>query len=128
MTKRPLEKWMRLALFASVPVNFMGAVVFMPPFPGLRAQLMFPETHPFYLWILSIWIFAFGCSYLFMAVTERRDRIFAATAAIGKLSFSVLLIAYAMKGTVPVSTAASGLVDFTLGSIYLVWVVTTRNE
>jgi hypothetical protein len=128
MSKRPLEKWMRLALFASVPVNFIGAAVFAPPLPGLRNQLMFPETHPFYLWILSIWIFVFGCCYLFMAVTERRDRIFVATAAIGKLSFAGLLMAYALNGGIPVSTGVSGLIDLALGSVFAYWLLTTRVE
>ncbi len=107
MTKHPLEKWMRYALFATVPINFLGAAIFLPPFPQLRTQFELPEPHPFYLWILSIWIFAFGCCYLYMAITERRDRIFVMIGAAGKLFFSVLLIAYAAAGPVPISTAAS---------------------
>src|SRR6185369_9056467 len=68
MTKEPLEKWMRYALFVTGPVNFLGALIFMPPFASLRSQFTLPEPHPFYLWILSIWIFAFGCCYLYMAI------------------------------------------------------------
>lgn len=128
MTKRPLEKWMRYALFATVPVNFLGAAIFLPPYPEFRTQFTLPEPHPFYLWILAVWIFVFGCCYLFMAVTESRDRIFIATGAMGKLSFSVLLIAYAAAGTVPISTAASGLVDLVLAIIFIVWLLTTSDE
>ncbi|MFL6468467.1 MAG: hypothetical protein ACJ72Z_10970 [Pyrinomonadaceae bacterium] len=128
MTKEPLEKWMRYALFVTGPVNFLGALIFMPPFASLRSQFTLPEPHPFYLWIISIWIFAFGCCYLYMAITERRDRIFIAIGAIGKLSFSGLLIGYAAAGTVPATTAFSGLLDIILGIVFVVWLVTTRDE
>jgi hypothetical protein len=63
-----------------------------------------------------------------MAVTERRDRIFIAAGAAGKLSFAVLLIAYASAGTVPITTAASGLVDLVLAIIFIVWLLTTSDE
>jgi hypothetical protein len=47
----------------------------------------FPESHPLYLWILAVWVFAFGLCYFWMAWTGRRERLFIAFGAIGKLSF-----------------------------------------
>jgi predicted permease len=128
MTKiKPLENWMRYALFATALVNLGGAVMFVPAFVSLRSKLKLPEPHPFFLWTLAIWIGTFGVCYFWMAVSHRRDRLFIATGAVGKLSFFGLLVAYSVVGDIPVSTAISGLPDLVLGSIFVAWLLTTDD-
>lgn len=119
---------MRYALFATVPVNLLGAMIFAPPFPALRTQFALPEPHPFYLWVLSGWIFFFGCCYLAMAVTQRRDRIFVAIGALGKGLFSIMLMVYSLIGTIPMFTAVSGLLDLAFAVIFITWLLTTRDD
>ncbi len=127
MKMKPLENWMRYALFVTALVNLGGAVMFVPAFVSLRSQLGLPEPHPFFLWTLSIWIGTFGVCYLWMAVSHRRDRLFIAAGAVGKLSFFGLLVVYSVIGDIPVSTAVSGLPDLVFGSIFVAWLLTTGD-
>lgn len=119
---------MRYTLFASAVVNAAGAVMFVPAFADLRSQLRFPEPHPFYLWTLSIWIGTFGLCYLWMAISHRRDRIFIATGAVGKLSFFLLITGYSLAGELPVTAIVSGLPDLVIGSVFLAWLLLTSDD
>lgn len=116
-----------MTLFASSFVNLLGAITFFPHFQMLREQTHLPATHPLYLLIISIWIFAFGCGYLWMAVTRRPDKIFIAVGAAGKISFFLLLVCFAVSGELPLSTAFSALIDLIIGIIFIVWLWKRRN-
>ncbi len=119
---------MRYALFATGLMNMAGAVMFVPAFANLRSQLKLPEPHPFFLWTLAIWIGTFGVCYLWMTVTQRRDRLFVATAAVGKLSFFGLLAVYSATGDLPIATGVSGLPDLMFGVIFVAWLIFTTDD
>jgi hypothetical protein len=124
---RPFENWMRNTLFVSSAVNLLGAITFVPAFRLLRDRSQFPDAHPLYLWIISIWILAFGAGYLYMALTRRPDKIFIAVGAAGKLSFFVLLLCYSLGGLFPLSTAFSAIVDLILAVIFIGWLWKNRE-
>ncbi len=106
-----MEKWFRIALFATAAMNILGALAFVPANRGLRGQFGFPEAHPLYLWIIAVWIFAFGLCYLWMAIKQSRERLFIVIGAIGKFSFFGNLLILAMLGELPWRAALGGLGD-----------------
>jgi hypothetical protein len=124
---KPFENWMRITLFATTFVNLLGAITFFPHFRMLREQSQLPTADPLYLLIISIWIFAFGCGYLWMAVTRRPDKIFIGVGAAGKISFFLLLVCFAVSGEFPISTALSAVVDLIIGIIFIVWLWKRRD-
>lgn len=120
-----MEKWFRIALFATAAMNLLGAFAFVPANPAGREQFGFPEAHPLYLWILAAWIFAFGLCYLWMAIKQRREWLFIAIGAIGKLSFFGILLILAITGELPMRAVLGGFGDFIFGILFIVWL--TRN-
>ena len=67
----PVVRWM---LLASGPMNLGGAVLFAPPMGALRDAFGLPPSDPFYLWILSAWVFACGVAYFHIGYTGRVNR------------------------------------------------------
>ena len=118
-----MEKWFRIALFATAAMNMLGALTFIPANRSGRELMNLPEPHPLYLWILAVWIFAFGVCYLWLAVTRRHEWLFIAIAAIGKLSFFTLLAIYWLAGELPFRAALGGSGDLVFGCIFLRWLV-----
>lgn len=115
-----MTKLMKRALIATAVMNVFGALLFVPPVTFFRKFFGFPaDTHPLYLWIISLWIFFFGICYLWLGLTERREPLFLAIAAAGKISFSLLLIIYAAGGEIPAMAAASGLLDLFFGLFFI---------
>ncbi len=128
-TKPQTGQWMRLAFLATAAMNMVGALTFAPPVTIIRETFNLPnQAHPFYLWIISIWIFAFGLCYLWLGITGRREKLFVVIAAIGKLSFVALLFGYALSGEIPLLTALSGLGDLFFGIVFLAWLWQTRDD
>ena len=122
-------KWMRRAFLATAAMNLLGALTFLPSLTIIRETFGLPnQAHPLYLWIISIWIFAFGLCYLWLGITGRRERLFVVIAATGKLSFVALLFGYALAGEIPLLTAFSGLGDLFFGIIFVVWLWKTRGN
>lgn len=83
---------MRWLLLCCGPMNVAGAVCFSPPFPAARRLIGLPEPAPFYLWVLSAWILAFGVAYFAQGWTRRANRGVLALGAWGKGVFAGLLI------------------------------------
>lgn len=125
---KPVENWMRITLFATTFVNMLGAITFIPQFRMLREQSQFPDAHPLYLLIISIWIFVFGAGYLWMALTRRPDKIFIAVGAAGKISFFALLVCFWLAGEFPVSTAFAAIIDLIIGIVFVVWLWKRRDS
>ena len=118
---------MRMTLCATTFVNLLGAITFFPYFQMLRERSHLPAADPLYLYIISIWIFVFGCGYLWMAVTRRPDKIFIAVGAAGKISFFLLLASFALSGKLPLLTAFSALIDLVIGVIFIAWLWKRRS-
>ncbi len=118
-----LERWMKSTLYISFILNTLGAITFAPAFPGLFALTGLPAAHPLYMWMISLWIFAFGIGYLWMALTNRPDKIFIAVGAFGKFSFFALIAFFSLSGTLPMAAISSGLGDLALSLIFAYWLL-----
>lgn len=121
-----MEKWFRIVLFATAAMNLVGALMFAPISDFARDAFGFPKSHPLYLWILTVWIFAFGACYLWMAVTQRRERLFIVIAAVGKLSFVALLLIFYLVGDVPFLAVTGSAGDLIFGILFVWWL--TKNK
>ena len=126
---KKISEWMRRAFLATAAMNMVGALTFAPPVTTIRETFSLPnQAHPFYLWIISIWIFAFGLCYLWLGITGRQERLFVVIAAVGKLSFVALLFGYALAGEIPLLTAFSGLGDLFFGIVFIAWLLKMRSD
>lgn len=123
-----MEKWFRLVLFATAAMNIGGALLFAPVSNFARDLFGFPTAHPLYLWILTVWIFAFGACYLWMAITQSRERLFIVIAAVGKLSFAALLIVFWLAGELPFKATLGGAGDLVFGILFVWWLFKNRTS
>jgi hypothetical protein len=101
-TRTALGPGMRALLIACGPLNLVGAVGFAPPVLLFRTALGLPEPHPFYLWVLSSWVLAFGLAYVHQGISGRANRGVLALGIVGKASFGGLLMQLALSGQLPV--------------------------
>jgi hypothetical protein len=123
-----MEKWFRLVLFATAAMNIVGSFSFIPANRAGREMFGLPEPHPVYLWILACWIFAFGVCYLWMAMKRRREWLFIAIGAIGKLSFAALLAIYWLSSEFSLRTALAGVGDLIFGCLFVWWLIKNYND
>ena len=114
---------MRIILLAAAALNTLGAITFCPLFPDLLQRANLPAAPPAYLWMFSIWILIFGLGYLWLALSRTFDRTFIATSAAGKLTFSIVIVAFAAMGQLPSSAITSGIGDLVFGSIFVFWLL-----
>jgi len=119
---------MRALLLTSGPMNAGGALLFSPPLVELRRSLGLPGADPFYLWILSAWVLAFGVAYVYMGWTGRADRGVLALGAWGKGVFAVSLFAMAARGEVAPLAGAGAVPDLVMAIAFALWLWRTRDE
>jgi hypothetical protein len=120
----PKHQLLHLALWITVPINAVGAVIFSVPALRQLSGLPIP-AHPFYGLLVGIWIALFGLGYLNLAVSQRYDRTFLATGAFGKLSFFVLAIAYFFQSELGVLALIASSIDAILAAMFLVYLAKT---
>lgn len=111
---------MRWLLLASGPMNLGGAVLFAPPMGALRAAFGLPPSDPFYLWILSAWVLAFGVAYFYMGYTGRASRGVIALGAWGKAVFALLVMGLVASGRVSPLTGVGAVLDLMM-AIAFAW-------
>ena len=122
-----VDRLFRRSLFLTGLLNLFGAVLIAPPSVALRALAGLPESgHPLHAWLLSLWILFFGVAYLRLSVSTAQERYFVAIGAAGKASFSLLLVAYALAGELPVRAALAGSADLAFAAIFAWWLLATR--
>jgi len=120
---------MKIALIATGVLNMFGGVLFLPVSESLRTANGFPGgSHPFYLSIISSWIFLFGLCYLWLGIKGRNERLFLAIGAAGKAAFVVLTFLFVTLGDIPVKTALSTLPDFVFAAIFTVYLWSQRSR
>lgn len=124
--KSELGLWIRCLLLFCGPMNVFGAVCFAPPIPSVRRQFGLSEPAPFYLWLLSAWILAFGVAYFVQGWTGRANRGVLALGAWGKAVFAGLLIGLACVGELEMSAGIAALPDLALAVVFAVWLWRTR--
>ena len=112
---------MRWLLIACGPMNMVGAVTFSPPASAVRHAFGLPDAAPFYLWVLSTWVLAFGVAYFHQGWTGRANRGVLAIGAWGKGVFAWRLIAMTVTGEVPRLTGIAAIPDLVLTIIFSAW-------
>ncbi len=117
-----LPPWMRGALFTTAGMNIVAAVAFLPPARVLRAVIGMPQdAHPLYLTTVSMFVLLFGLAYLWAAVEGRADRLFVTMAAVGKLSFFILLVWFWATGALSPRAPLAGTADLVFAVLFFVW-------
>jgi len=122
-----LSPALRVALVLTALMNCAGAVAFLPFVGAARAYVGLPDAPPFYLWILSIWVLAFGAAYLYQGVTGRPERGVMALGAVGKISFACALIATSWGGPRAGTALAAAFPDIVLAVWFLAWLGRTDH-
>lgn len=113
---------MRWLLLACGAMNATGAVVFAPPFPDARRAMGLPEPHPFYLWLVSGWILAFGAALFVQGMTRRGNRAVLLLSAWGKGTFAALLLALVATGELLPFAVSAAMPDLILAVVFGAWV------
>jgi hypothetical protein len=120
----PAMRWM---LLASGPLNLGGAVLFAPPIGALRDAFGLPPSDPFYLWILSAWVLAFGAAYSYMGYTGRVSRGVIALGAWGKLVFALLVMSLTARWGLSPLVVAGAVPDLVMAATFAWWLWTTSG-
>src|SRR5207249_3035850 len=94
-------KLMRWTLVLTAIYNLFGVLLFLPPLSMGRRLIGLPDAHPFYLWLVTIWIGSFAVLYVWLAITGRPDRAFLIIAVIGKFAFWSLNLIFWLAGDFP---------------------------
>lgn len=120
----PLPTWMRGALWATGVMNIGAAAAFAPPAGAVRTLMGFPQAdHPLYLGMVTIFVALFGLGYLWSAVSGRGDRMFITLAAVGKVSFVVLLLWFWAAGALPARAPLAGMADLIFAGLFVRWLL-----
>ncbi|MDZ8186398.1 MAG: hypothetical protein RMX96_16300 [Nostoc sp. ChiSLP02] len=124
-----MEKWFRYLLISTAIFNFFGAVIFALPIFGQQELSGLPEnSHPFYLWVISSWIFLLGVGYLWLAFSPKPERLFVAVAAGMKLTIALLFFAFWMLGELKSNFILAGCGDLFFGIGFIYWLFKTVNH
>lgn len=119
-----MGKGIRGLMFATAILNTLGAITFVPAMTAMRASGDLPnDANPLYLWMISLWIFFFGVAYLYLGITGKIEKVFIAVGAAGKLSFFLLLLIYALAGSLPLMAVSAGVADLIVATIFIVWLL-----
>ena len=121
-----LPKWMRWTLVLTAVYNVFGVLLFLPLLSIGRRLIGLPEAHPFYLWLVTIWIGSFAVIYLWLAATKRPDRAFLIIAVTGKFAFWSLNVIFWLTGQFPVIAPLVALGDLITAILFAWWLWSTR--
>jgi len=123
------DLWFRRVLLVTAVMNILGAAIFAPPLTAARHLIGVPEPgHPFYGWILALWILFFGLGYLRLAFAKTPERLFVQLGAAGKASFFLLLAAFWLGGDLPILVPLSALPDLLFAILFALWLYQTRRS
>ena len=119
---------MKIALITTGGLNMFGAVLFLPASESLRTANGFTTgSHPFYLSIISSWIFLFGLCYLWLGIKGRNETLFLVIGAAGKAAFVALALLFAARGNIPFTTALSTLPDLAFAAIFTFYLISGKK-
>ncbi len=120
---------MRTTLWTTAVLNTLGAMaLFIPGLPLGRSLMGLPATHPLYLWMVAQFIFLMGLAYGHCAWSGWAPRFFLLMGAVGKLAFSMTLIGFWLIGDSPLQTPLLGGADFTVGILFVIWLIQTSRS
>jgi hypothetical protein len=115
------DRTIRIALWASVVLNLLGLVVFVPAAIGLPAPMLPLPAPRFYAAQVSLMIGTFGGAYLWMAMQPRIHRPLVVMGGVGKLGFFAIAVIYRLAGDLPSAAVSQALPDLFLAMIFLTW-------
>ena len=123
-----LAKWMRWTLFLTAIYNVFGVLLFLPVLSIGRRIIGIPGAHPFYLWLVTVWIGSFAILYAWLAATGRSERAFLIIAIIGKFTFWSLTLIFWLAGEFfgAAPLVASG--DLATAILFGWWLWKTRSS
>ncbi|MCA9836730.1 MAG: hypothetical protein KC422_07440 [Trueperaceae bacterium] len=123
-----MKPWFRTTLFLTAFNNFLGSLVFFPPFFLLRRLLGFPISHSFFLGVLWFYILLFGLVYAYFAIRAKADRSLIVVGLLGKAFFALYLLYFGISGQIPWLAALSGLPDLLFAFLFMLWLLETRKQ
>jgi hypothetical protein len=122
-----LPKWMRWTLVLTAIYNVFGVLIFCPLLSIGRRLIGLPDAHPFYLWLVTIWIGSFAVLYVWVALKRSSDRAFLIIAVIGKFAFWSLNFIFWLAGDFPVIAPVVALGDLITAILFAWWLWETRS-
>src|SRR5437867_3881709 len=125
---KPLERWMQWTLVLTAIYNVFGVLLFIPVLTIGRRLIGLPAAHPFYLWLVTIWIGSFAVLYVWLAVTRRPDRAFIVIAATGKFAFFSLNLIFWLTGEFPALAPIVTSGDLITAALFVWWLWKRRSS
>jgi hypothetical protein len=122
------DRVIRSALWASVGLNLLGIVVFLPAALGNAAPLLPTPAPRFYAAQIGLTIALFCGVYAWLARQTQINRALVVVGALGKLGFFLLFCVYAALGDFGWKNAANATPDLILATIFLWWASSTRGQ
>ena len=120
------DRFIRGALWATVVLNALGVLVFIPLAFGRPSPLMPLVVPRFFAAQFGFIIALFGGVYAWLALQPRINRALLLVGGLGKLGFFALTLVYALAGDVPAGMALNALPDLVFAVIFLGWARTPR--
>jgi hypothetical protein len=108
--------------------NVFGVLLFIPFLSIGRRLIGIPDAHPFYLWLVTIWIGSFAVLYVWLAVTRRPDRAFMIIAVTGKFAFWSLNLIFWLAGDFLVIAPIVASGDLITAILFARWLWKTRRS
>ncbi len=115
------DRVLRSALWATVVLNIVGAIVFALPALGYPSPLLPIAVQPYLAALTGYTIALFGGVYAWLARQPQFNRALVVVGGLGKLGFFGLTVAYYFAGALPVGMALNATPDFVLAGIFLWW-------
>jgi hypothetical protein len=124
---KPLPTWMRWTLIATAIYNVFGVLLFIPLLSIGRRLIGIPDAHPFYLWLVTIWIGSFAVLYVWAAAKQRSEKAFLIIAIVGKFAFWSLTLIFWLIGDFRVIAPIVASGDLITAIFFVRWLWKTRS-
>jgi hypothetical protein len=119
MAHTTADRTVRTALWASVALNAMGVLAFLPLALGRPSLLLPLAVPPYFAAQVGFTIALFGVVYAWLARQRPIHRPLLVVGGVGKLGFFLLTLVYALAGALPGRLVPSALPDLVFGTIFL---------
>src|SRR5262245_43579778 len=122
------DRFMRGALWASVPYNLGGAALFAFPSSFLGQLVGLPTpVPPVYSALLAVFVLLFAGAYAWLACQPVIHRPLVALSALRQLGVFAVITAFWLFGAAPGLAVLGATGDLALGVGFVWWLVSTRQ-
>jgi len=124
------DRLLRIALWASVPLNLLGAALFVGASAGRPSPLLPLPVPPFYAAQMALVIGVFSGVYAWLALQPVIFRPLLLVATVGKLGFFSLFVLFWILGDLTFPSVLRASPDLFLGLVFFwwLWPAATRNS